>query len=199
VPHGTHPASTRTTLPLLITESADEFASLRAELEQEIKPKGTIERIYLDDLAAIIWEMQRLRRCKTNIINSAFREALRKLLRHLLTEGNYQDQIVSNRRADDLAQDWFNSKGVKKEVLDILRQFHLDEAAIEAEAINQSLSDLELLDNMLASLRSRLDRTLRCVAEYRHSFAKQLQQSSDRLIGRKDVMRLEQIAEPAQA
>ena len=81
MPHGTHPASTRTTLPLLITESADEFASLRAELEQEIKPKGTIERIYLDDLAAIIWEMQRLRRCKTNIINSAFREALRKLLR----------------------------------------------------------------------------------------------------------------------
>ena len=37
---------------------ADEFAALRAALRHEIKPNGTIEQIYLDDLAANVWEMQ---------------------------------------------------------------------------------------------------------------------------------------------
>ena len=52
-------------LPLLITESADEFAVLRAKLQQEIEPNGIIEQIYLDDLAVIVWEIKRLRRSKT--------------------------------------------------------------------------------------------------------------------------------------
>ena len=47
------------TSSLLITESADEFAALLAALQQEIKPNGIIEQIYLDDLAAIVWEIQR--------------------------------------------------------------------------------------------------------------------------------------------
>jgi hypothetical protein len=59
-----------------MTESADDFASLRAELEEEIKPRGIIERLYVDDFAIIVWEIQRLRRCKTAIINGAFRPAV---------------------------------------------------------------------------------------------------------------------------
>jgi hypothetical protein len=38
--------------PLLITESADEYAALLAALRQEIKPQGVIEHIYLEDLAS---------------------------------------------------------------------------------------------------------------------------------------------------
>jgi hypothetical protein len=40
--------------PLLMSESADEFASLRTALELEIKPKGIVEQIYVDDIAAIV-------------------------------------------------------------------------------------------------------------------------------------------------
>jgi hypothetical protein len=61
--------------PLLMSESADEFASLRTALELEIKPKGIVEQIYVDDIAAIVWEIRRLRRCKTSIINTGFRAA----------------------------------------------------------------------------------------------------------------------------
>ena len=56
--------------PLLITESADEFAALLAALQQEIKPNGIIEQIYLHDLAAIVWELQRMRRYRTGIVNN---------------------------------------------------------------------------------------------------------------------------------
>jgi|SRR5215475_1286042 hypothetical protein len=63
-------------LPLLITESADEFDALRDAFEQEIKPRGIIEQMYVHDICAIVWEILWLRRCKVVIINSAFRSAL---------------------------------------------------------------------------------------------------------------------------
>ena len=49
--------------PLLITESADEFDALRDAFEQEIKPRGIIEQMYVHDICSIVWEILRLRRC----------------------------------------------------------------------------------------------------------------------------------------
>src|SRR6266498_4282372 len=66
--------------PLLITESADEFDAVRDAFEQEIKPHGIIEQMYVHDISSIVWEILRLRRCKAVIINSAFRSALEHLL-----------------------------------------------------------------------------------------------------------------------
>jgi hypothetical protein len=62
-------------LPLLITESADEFDALRDAFEREIKPRAIIEQMYVHDICSIVWEILRLRRCKVVIINSAFRSA----------------------------------------------------------------------------------------------------------------------------
>ena len=52
--------------PLLMTKSADELAALLSALRQEIKPDGIIENIYLEDLAAIVWEILRFRRYKVD-------------------------------------------------------------------------------------------------------------------------------------
>ena len=173
--------------PLLMSESADEFASLRTALELEIKPKGIVEQIYVDDIAAIVWEIRRLRRCKTSIINTAFRAALQSLLRKMMFPGD----LFRDGEADALAIEWFSNQQAKKEVSAIFRRFHLDEFAIVAQATKDSLSDLESLDRMLASLESRRDKALRCVADYRDSLAKQIRQSSDRILEGSDVLRLE--------
>jgi len=85
-------------------------------------------------------------------------------------------------------------KEAKKQVLEILSGFELDESAIEAEAIRRSSSDLELLDRMLTSLESRRNKALGCVAEYRASLAHQLRESADRIIDGKGVLRLEDAA-----
>src|SRR5215470_16527700 len=77
-------------LPLLITESPDEFDAVRDAFEREIKPRGIIEQMYVHDVSSIVWEILRLRRCKVVIINSAFRSALQTLLRQLLRQpGEY--------------------------------------------------------------------------------------------------------------
>ena len=177
-------------LPLLITESADEFDALRDAFEQEIKPRGIIEQMYVHDISAIVWEILRLRRCKVVIINSAFRSALQVLLMQLLKQPGQQDYHVKDE-AQALAQGWFTDKEAHKQVLEILSRFELDETAIEAEAIRKSSADLELLDRMLTSLESRRDKALGSVAEYRASLAHQLRQSADRIIDGKGVLRLE--------
>jgi hypothetical protein len=180
-------------LPLLITESADEFGALRAAFEQEIKPLGIIEQMYVHDISSIVWEILRLRRCKVVIINSAFRSALELLLVQLLKDPSQYDYHVEDK-AQALAHSWFTDQEAKKQVSEILGRFELDESAIEAEAIRRSSSDLELLDRMLTSLESRRNKALGCVAEYRASLGQQLRESADRIIDGKGVLQLEDAA-----
>ena len=130
-------------LPLLITESAEEFDALRDAFEREIKPRGIIEQMYVHDICSIVWEILRLRRCKAVIINSAFRSALRHLLVQLLKQPGQFERDVRDE-AQELVDAWFTDKGAKKQVSEILSQFNLDESAIEAEAIRKSSADLEL-------------------------------------------------------
>src|SRR5262249_28598111 len=178
-------------LPLLITESAEEFDALRDAFEQEIKPQGIIEQMYVHDISAIVWEILRLRRCKVVIINSAFRSALEDLLVQFLS---HPRQYNVRDKAQALAHAWFTDQAAKKRVSETLSRFDLDESAIEAEAIRQSSSHLELLDRMLSSLESRRNKALCCVAEYRASLAHQLRESADRIIDGKGVLRLEDAA-----
>jgi hypothetical protein len=180
-------------LPLLITESADEFDALSDAFEREIKPRGIIEQMYVHDISSIVWEILRLRRCKMVIINSAFRSALQSLLKKLLRQpGQYEYEVEDE--AEALAQTWFTDQEAKKQVSEILTRFDLDESAIEAEAIRRSSADLELLDRMLTSLESRRNKALCCVAEYRASLAHQLRESADRFVDGKGVLRLEDAA-----
>jgi len=166
------------TIPLLITESEDEFDRIREALEQDIRPRGIIEQIYVADIAYLVWETLRLRRCKAGIINSAYRDAFKNIIQLLLRKPNvYGQQNV----ADELGRKWFSDPSAKKQVVELLREFQLDETAIEAEAIRKSADDLERIDSLLASAEGRRDKALVCVAQYRGDFGALLRKSSDRL------------------
>ena len=84
--------------PVLITESADEFDTLHKALEQDIKPRGVIEHLYVADISFIMWEILRLRRCKAVIINVALQPALKVLLTQFLRENDYADFVEQRRR-----------------------------------------------------------------------------------------------------
>jgi hypothetical protein len=179
-------------VPLLMTESTEEFTSLCASLAREIKPQGIIERTYVDDFAIILCDIQRLRRCKVGIVNTAFRSALENLLGQLMRPSTPLTEDFFSAKANALALAWFSDPQSRDEVTEKLREFHLDDFAIEAEAIRISASDLELLDRMLTALEVRRDKVLRSIRDYRYSFAKQLRQASDRLLENNDgVLRLD--------
>jgi len=121
-------------LPLLITESADEFDALRDAFEQEIKPRGIIAQMYVHDFCSIVWEIQRLRRAKAAIINAAFRDALVHVLTECLSSPE-KLQLDLDDQVQTLALAWFKNEQGKKRVARTLNESGFDEYAIEGEAI----------------------------------------------------------------
>ena len=176
-------------LPLLITESADEFDALRDAFEQEIKPRGIIEQMYVHDFCSIVWEILRLRRGRAAIVNAAFRDALVHVLTECLTKPG-KLQLDLDDQVQTLALAWFKNEQGKKRVAKTLNESGFDEYAIEGEAIRRSSSALELLNRMLASLEARRDKALRCIGDYRDGWGRQLRGLSDRMIEGQDVPEL---------
>ena len=174
---------------LLITESAEDFAALNAALMEEIKPRGIIERLYVADIAALVWEILRLRRCKVVIVNTAFKNALSDIVYRLA--GEPQMGTPEREWYEAIVRDWFSKPEARKEVLELLAEFRLDEFAIEAEAIRSVFSELEVLDRMLTLLESRRNKALRSIADYRDGFAKQVREVSNRVIEADPVIQLE--------
>ena len=172
---------------LLITESKAEFEDFQGQLTQEIRPRGVIERMFVSDVAALTWDISRLQRAKTAIINLEFVEALKLLMLRLLSQHN---KIVPHERIHHLARHWFTDKTARREVLELLEQFGLDEQAIEAESIKGASEDLTNIDRMLTLLEIRRSKALRSIATYREDFAARLQQRSDLVIEQGGLVRL---------
>ena len=118
---------------VLITEREDDFSSLHEELEQEIQPRNFIERMYVGDIAALLWEIIRLRRFKTAMLNQALRVALQNVLKQILFKPEFVEKPDYVLEAETLADDWFHSQKAKNQVAKLLRQFLLDESAIVAQ------------------------------------------------------------------
>lgn len=172
-----------TKLSVLRSESAADFAALRERLRKEIKPKGVIEEIYLEDIAHLVWDIQRLRNFKISTIHQAYGPALRSLLEQLLFKPVLLEGMDTEVKASVLADGWLeNDAETKKEVRDILRRFDLDESAIEAEAMKLTVDHLQYLDRSLVTASGRLDKALRLVMEYRSGIAKRLRQQSDQIL-----------------
>jgi hypothetical protein len=178
----------RSKLPLLISESADEFATLRAELEHEINPKGAIEKIYVADIAALVWETLRLRRIKTGIIRNAYGAALETILKRLVADQSFLS--TARQDAEALAVAWLHDRQARIKVSKQLRKFGLDETAIEAEAFRKCCADLERVDRMLTMTETRRDRALRFIADYRQGLALQVRRGVDQVLENDEVIRL---------
>jgi hypothetical protein len=174
---------------VLITESLDEFKALLKAAEQDIGPRGIIERIFVHDICLISWEMRRLHRCKTSIVTIGLRAALEDVLIRVLKTPEKLDSSVRDE-AEALALGWFTDPEIKKQISGLLARFHLEEFDIEAESTRRSSSDLALLDRMLTSLETRRNKAIRSICDYRDSLGQQLRETSDRLIEGDDALRV---------
>jgi hypothetical protein len=159
---------------LLISESADEHNYLRNALQQQIQPENFIEHLWVADLLDGEHEMARLRRFKSRMIRSNTARALGNLLR-LVTDIAESDQI------DDLVAKWFTNKAAKRTVARILRDFGLDEASIDAEALRLSMAAVAVLERRTLELEHRREKILRRIDDHRAGLAIQVGRSFDRV------------------
>ncbi|MCA1528414.1 hypothetical protein [Bradyrhizobium yuanmingense] len=134
-------------MPLLLTEERGDFVSFRDQLTREINPRGILEEIFAAELAAHTWEICRLQRCRTLVINMALENALAQLLIRIVDPDDSTDCIV-------LARNWFSEPEAKSEVAELLSDIQLDEAAIVAQATRAVYNDLRQLDRMISLQQS---------------------------------------------
>jgi hypothetical protein len=176
-----HKAFALPTSPVLTSESAADLDRVRQTLNNEIKPRGVIEQLYLLDYAWLTFEVLRLRRCKIAILNTNFVPAIEAVFRQLLFQSGHNSG-EANANAKDIAQRWFANKEVRKYGARLLRLYRLDVSAIEAEAFRKSAKQIEQIDKLLASAESRRSKVLREIAAYRNGLAQQLEKSANRII-----------------
>lgn len=161
--------------PVLRSESADEYTSLHKNLVAEIRPQGPIEAVYVEEITALIWDIQRLRNCRVSVIHQMSRRALESILNDVL-------MIHEKLKIHGLVRSWFEDADGKEAISEILERVDLDESAIEAESIKLASEQLEWLDKALVSASSRLDKSLRFVKSYRTGFINDVRRHSDRLL-----------------
>ena len=162
-------------VPLLITESEEEFNRIHQGFYDEIKPVGIIECMYVDEIADIVWQILRLKRCKAGVTNLAFHDASARILFRLMQAG------------PDVAREWISHPEIAKKVETELATYKLDGSVIIAEAIRKSAYELEPIETLLASLETRRDRTLIRIAQYRAELGAILRKKGDQLIESKVV------------
>ena len=120
-------------VPLLITEFDEEFMRIRRGLYEETKPVGIIECMYVDEMADLIWQIWRLKRCKVGVTNLAFHAASASILGRLMGAG------------PDVARDWISDPEIAKKVETELATYKLDGSVIIAETIkNRPMSSRRL-------------------------------------------------------
>src|SRR5450432_2991277 len=90
-------------------------------VKHEVKPKGFIELVYVDEFSCLQWEILRMRRCKREIINKAIHKNLcRRLFK--LCGGEYgsgQHLNEEGQELSDLAKGWFSDKNAKQKIAEI--------------------------------------------------------------------------------
>ena len=181
MPRKNHKAFALPTPPILMNESAADLNRVRETLNNEIKPRGMIEQLYLLDYAELTFEVLRLRRWKMALLKTNFVPALETVFTQVLLQSGYNLGEAS-ATAKHTAHRWFINKQVKKQGTRLLRQCRLDVSAIEAEAFRKSADQIELIDKLLASAESRRSKIIREIAAYRNGLAQQLENSANPII-----------------
>jgi hypothetical protein len=178
--------------PVLITESKDEFEALYKDVHRQVKPRDVIEEFDVSHISSLIWETLRLRKSKVGIINAGYRAAMEQIFDQLLREPG--EPRYDDRPSEDaqlLAWKWFVDPKAKAEASRLLTRFGLDESAIEATVIRNTLPQIEAVDRLIAGAEARLRQALRFIAEYRESLARRLSEAADRILADEKVDQLE--------
>jgi hypothetical protein len=147
------------TQSLILGEDDQAFETLKAAIASAIKPQDTIEEMWVRDIAELMWESQRLRTLKANILLIAQKSALVHLI-HLI-EKRESLAIEDHYGAEILASGWLaNDRKAVSEVREILNTHGFSDDTIMAQALLDKLQEVERIDRMIASADARRNRAL---------------------------------------
>lgn len=161
--------------PLVADEMAETYDKLLADIAATLSPRDTIEWIYVKDFVDITWEIHRIRRFVSLIINNQRGDSLSTLLAN--TYAPDLDIESDRQKAKKLAIEFqLGEKDAKDEVEPRLAKFGISESAILAESFQQRIDTVEKANRILSAAESRRSRIIREIETRRSDLGKGMHQ-----------------------
>jgi hypothetical protein len=154
--------------PVLSTENQIDYYRLLKRVSDLMNPSEWIERLLVKDYVDITWELLRLGRAKTEIINMSSSEALREILKSIIVDQALEDEVGE---PDQLAIGWPSDPEKRQNILEILARHSLNEGSITAYAITLRSAEIQCLNTMIAAAESRRRAIVRDIEHYRKGFS----------------------------
>jgi hypothetical protein len=152
--------------PVLRSEDANHYDALLSRLVVAARPRDPFEWMLLKDYADLAWEIFRLRRAKTGIIDGARKGALVMILHR------FQLNVLA-------AREFHSDPDTRALVLQQLADQGLDEEIITHEAVSNCSGKLAALDRLIASAEYRRNAMLREMDHHRGNLAMRLRTAPD--------------------
>ena len=168
--------------PVLSTENRKIYSDLLCRVAQAVKPKNMIEWMLIKDIVDLSWEIQRLRRYKSQLIERARRSSLDAIEIDEETAKLPPDQ--QPKPFPMLLPELFPprppSKVYKQHQKRKKTELHGERGS--AIAFLAVIENYERIDSLLVSAELRRSAVLRDIQFYRESLAHLLRDASDRII-----------------
>jgi hypothetical protein len=184
--------------PVIREESAKDYDAILFRIAESVVPDNLIEWMWVKDTADLVWETQRARRARRELLELKFADAIignlggaqqRFDMRLSYTETSPEETKILRSILEKL-QDaiWKCKFGLRKSWRKTLPKLlaecgvPFDEQRVWAEVQLSSLETLEPLDKYIASLDARRDALFREIERRRENIARRLRLMSDAII-----------------
>lgn len=180
---------------MLPSEDSRAYNELLARIARTVEPSDIFEEIWVRDIADLTWEIFRLRRHKTRLLEAAIPEALENTLAPLINGPSRFGTSISydgsgDREptpAQELVNNWINSKPAAiKRVNKVLAGAELTMEDVDARAFGLQIHNSERINDLLQSAETRRNYVLREIEHRRSAFARALREAAQAAEGNID-------------
>src|SRR5690242_7186989 len=141
---------------ILSSEDPNSYDGLLNSLIAIYRPKTVLLWLAVKNLQDLLWDQLRLNRIKPAIIEAGKKKALVALL-NLINNTSVIDYSPSGgaMQSEESATLWFTDESERKRLSNLLHQFNLSPAAIDAKAFILHADQLQILETMQMSIEAR--------------------------------------------
>ena len=174
--------------PLLPGENPTQYEALLRELVRKTKPKDVVDAIFVKDILDLIWEAQRLRRWRRQILHQARFDAAKSLITPLIEYKNRGRVTMDGPHLDEhevtqLVLGWLQGHPTYVSAFEkILQSRDLMPGDVTAAAFEEVLDKIERIDRMAAAADTRRDGLLREIERKQASLSQQLRAASEEVL-----------------
>jgi len=165
-------------LPALRGEGQENLKAILAALIEDVRPRDLIEKIFVHDAACSQFDLQRLRRLKSNVVASAKLQGARKVLADIDPKLNFIDWAERWVAGDPEAIRFISKR---------LAAVGLAEDTIADEAFLAKIDEIERIDLMIMRFELRRNGAFEEMWRHRRALAEQFRASAEEFqLGRID-------------